>query len=443
MINDEKRDFVEYTSLGFLSQHHTMVTYTRASDSVLCVPLMIDAAVWCDFFSRRSWQYENVAKALAYLFKVPEGAAKGVDPVFFSQMKELESQVMNASNTKSSRKSHYSGATHAKRSVKFKESQVVEDTITEWAIPNNAGIICAGLACVDMQLLSATGGDGGENIESFAGEKSMGGGSVSMACKTLARLCHIDPLEDEYMQVTPPVVSAVVPLCKVGFDNSGDKLLSLLEATGSACRNVDTKFIKSARNRDPDSRTALAVLPIYKDGRRGCFFDAASNNTFSGSQMVQMIEDLANSTTDSSYGAMLFGYPHLLPMMQGEALAHIFSKARSLMEDGGIIVLDLNGVPDGKNNTPFGSMCSTATLQSDPVLGAALSHVDILHMNEDELANITGIRLEGNAEDATQIKRAAAIFLQCGVAVVAVTMGRKGCYIACSDEERFASTKML
>ena len=41
MINDEKRDFVEYTSLGFLSQTHTMVTYTRASDSVLCVPLMI------------------------------------------------------------------------------------------------------------------------------------------------------------------------------------------------------------------------------------------------------------------------------------------------------------------------------------------------------------------------------------------------------------------
>eukprot|EP00978_Attheya_sp_CCMP212_P028264 scaffold97246_cov51-Attheya_sp.AAC.1 len=34
MINDEKRDFVEYTSLGFLGQTHTMVTYTRASDSL-------------------------------------------------------------------------------------------------------------------------------------------------------------------------------------------------------------------------------------------------------------------------------------------------------------------------------------------------------------------------------------------------------------------------
>ncbi len=44
-INDEKRDFVEYTSLGFLGQTHTMVTYTRASDSVLCVPLMINTYV--------------------------------------------------------------------------------------------------------------------------------------------------------------------------------------------------------------------------------------------------------------------------------------------------------------------------------------------------------------------------------------------------------------
>ena len=82
-MNDEKRDFVEYTSLGFLDQEHTMVTYTRASDSVLCVPLMIDAAVWCDFFANRSWPYDKVAKALAYLFKVPEGAAQGVDPGFF------------------------------------------------------------------------------------------------------------------------------------------------------------------------------------------------------------------------------------------------------------------------------------------------------------------------------------------------------------------------
>jgi sugar/nucleoside kinase (ribokinase family) len=293
--------------------------------------------------------------------------------------------------------------------------------LTEWAIPNNTGIVCAGLACVDMQLLSATG-SGGEAIETFAGEKSMGGGSVSMACKNLARLCHVDPLDDVYMQITPPVISTIVPLCKVGFDNSGTKLIDLLEETGSSCRNVETKFIKNARNRDPEARTGLAVLPIYKDGRRGCFFDAASNASFAASEMVEMMEDVKNSSTDSSYGAFLFGYPHLLPNMQGEALAHVFSKARNMMQDGGLVVLDLNGVPESRVQTPFGSMCSAAVLQSDPVLGPALSHVDILHMNEDELVNLTGVQFEGDeTRDHIALSGAASLFLKCGVAVVAVS----------------------
>lgn len=438
MINDEKRDFVEYTSLGFLSQHHTMVTYTRASDSVLCVPLMIDAAVWCDYFSRKSWHYENVAKALAYLFKVPEGAAAGVDPGFFRQMQELENQVLAASEA-GSKKGASGNAT--KRSVKFKESKM-EEILTEWTIPSGTGIVCAGLACVDMQLISATG-NGGEAIETFAGEKSMGGGSVSMACKNLAKLCHIDPLHDDYMQVTPPVVSSIVPLCKAGMDDTGNKLINLLEETGS-CGNVDTKFIKNARNRDPSARTGLAVLPIYQDGRRGCFFDAGSNATFSATEMVEMMEDVTANSGETNYGAFLFGYPHLLPKMQGEALAHVFSKARNMMTDGGIIVLDLNGVPETKVQTPFGSMCSTSVLKSDPILGPALSHVDILHMNEDELVNLTGVQFEGDEiNDKNALSGAASLFLKCGVAVVAITRGKQGCFIKCNNDERFATSKML
>lgn len=440
MINDEKRDFVEYTSLAFMSQHHTMVTYTRASDSVLCVPLMIDSAVWCDYFSRKSWQYENVAKALAYLFKVPEGAAQGVDPGFFRQMQELDNQVISAASGGKDKSSI--GGNHTKRSVKFKENEV-DEVLTEWAIPNNTGIICAGLACVDMQLINATGA-GGEAIESFAGEKSMGGGSVSMSVKNLARLCHVDPLDDEYMQVTPPVIPSIVPLCKVGFDDSGNKLIGLLEETASSCKNVETKFMKSARNRDPGARTGLAVLPIYEDGRRGCFFDAASNASFSANEMVEMMEDVQNNSADKSYGAFLFGYPHLLPQMQGEALAHVFSKARKMMQDGGIIVLDLNGVPESDVQTIYGSMCSASILQSDPVLGPALSHVDILHMNEDELMNLTGVQLNGDeSRDSVALSGAASLFLKCGVAIVAVTRGKKGCFIKCNNEERFSSSKML
>jgi myo-inositol-1-phosphate synthase len=93
---DEKRDVVEYTSLGFLHCPHTMLTYTRCMDSVLCVPLMIDAAVWCDFFARCDSPSSRVARATAYLFKVPEGGAKGVDPGFHRQMNELETALQQA-----------------------------------------------------------------------------------------------------------------------------------------------------------------------------------------------------------------------------------------------------------------------------------------------------------------------------------------------------------
>lgn len=51
--------------------------YTRCMDSVLCVPLMIDAAVWCDHFARLGAATEDAARATAYLFKVPEGGARG------------------------------------------------------------------------------------------------------------------------------------------------------------------------------------------------------------------------------------------------------------------------------------------------------------------------------------------------------------------------------
>jgi myo-inositol-1-phosphate synthase len=85
-IGDEKRDIVEYTSLGFLGSPHTMLTYTRCMDSILCVPLMIDAAVWCDYFARHHVAPAQVVLATAYLFKVPEGGAKGCDPGFFHQV---------------------------------------------------------------------------------------------------------------------------------------------------------------------------------------------------------------------------------------------------------------------------------------------------------------------------------------------------------------------
>ena len=97
-MGDEKRDVVEYTSTAFLHQEHTMLTYTRCMDSVLCVPLMIDSAVWCDYFATLHVSSTKVAQATAYLFKIPEGGAQGVDPGFQHQMETLR-RVLHETKT--------------------------------------------------------------------------------------------------------------------------------------------------------------------------------------------------------------------------------------------------------------------------------------------------------------------------------------------------------
>ena len=281
--------------------------------------------------------------------------------------------------------------------------------------------------------------------------------SVSMACKTLARLCHGEALDDGYMEVTPPVVSTVTPLCMVGNDDTGTKLLSLLERCGSASRNVDTRVIRGYRAKSPSSRTALAVLPIYEDGRRGCFFDAASNDKFTTDQLLEMVYELSPNlkskgvdTTGMSvpiYGGLLFGYPHLLPHMQGHSLARFFQQARNIMADGGIIALDLNGVPKPESIVMAGALRSLNDLHNDKVIGPALEHVDILHMNEDELVLLTGCRIlntrDSQQEDEFSIAKAVELFLQCGVGVVAVTRGSKGSYVACNNAERFERSPSL
>lgn len=453
----DKRGFVECTSLGFLSQTHTMVTYTQASDSLMNVPSIIDAAVWCDFFSKTSWPFEKVTRALAYLFEVPEGAAKEIDPGFHRQMDELNLQAISARDSKALK--------HKKR-VRIRP----EEKTAEWAIPHDARIICAGLACVDMQLNHASGGNGNEGIETFEGERSIAGGSVSMACKTLARLCHGQPLDGDFMQITPPVVHSVIPICKVGNDDTGNKLISLLEDFGSLCRNVETKYIKLARARQQSARTALAILPIFQDGRRGCFFDAASNTTFSAKEIVGILNSLSSGSTGPdlntshmsmgdlekyrerieamtpAYGAFLFGYPHLLPCIQGDALSQVLLEARINMIEGGLVAMDLNGVP-ASNFQRSRSLRSVACLRNDPVIGKGLEHIDILHMNEDELMLLTGCQLkktpEADLEDAYAIANASKLFLMCGVAVVAVTRGEKGSFVSCNDTERFKRTRML
>ena len=150
--------------------------------------------------------------------------------------------------------------------------------------------------------------------------------------------------------------------------------------------------------------------------------------------------------TTPIYGALLFGYPHLLPLLQGEALARVFHSSRKVMLEGGIVALDLNGVPEARF-VRRGSLRDVEDLRIDEVIGAALHHVDILHMNEEELEMLTGCQLLNTSaseqDDEFVIAKATDLFLNCGVAIVAVTRGKKGSYVACNTRARFQESPLL
>ncbi len=90
-------------------------------------------------------------------------------------MEELKTQVLAAAGNKTQSKSLPTQV--AQQQSRQSRNRAIHDTVlAEWTIPGDARIICAGLGCVDMQLNDATGGNGGECIETFEGEKSIGGG---------------------------------------------------------------------------------------------------------------------------------------------------------------------------------------------------------------------------------------------------------------------------
>ncbi|CAM9546927.1 unnamed protein product [Chrysoparadoxa australica] len=375
LIADEKRDIVEYTSLGFMGCTHTMLTYTRAMDSALCVPLMIDAAVWCDYFSRCGISQDRVAKATAYLFKVPEGAAQGVDPGFFKQMRALETVLSDTSTIK-----NFPSAPSAGGRGAF------------WGI----GAVCAGISCLDMELCSSTQGSTAEAINTFKQTSYCPGGSSPQACMALTGLG----------------VRNVVALTKMGCDGTGDTMTSILKQSGVNCDHII---------RDEEAETALAVLPIFKNGGRGCYVNLAANTNLTAAEVLAVFQKVM-SQEGGSWGRCLihYGYPHFTPLIQGKILKKLLVDMRAAAGDMiSVVSLDLNGV-DGRPEV-------TSTL---PILEPALKVVDVLHANLEEALLITGMG------KATPPKDIAGWFLQRGVGIVAITLGADGAYVAANGNSK-------
>eukprot|EP00752_Nemacystus_decipiens_P010201 g9091.t1 len=407
LMGDEKRDIVEYTSFGFMNCAHTMLTYTRAMDSALCVPLMIDAAVWCDYFAREGAPQDRVARALAYLFKVPEGGAQGVDPGFFKQMRALEEELE---------------ATRLGISVTLDggggrggAGGAPQDDIPGVAAMLVGRVLCAGISCLDLQLCGSSGGGGEGGVESirkFEETRYCPGGSCPQASTALARLG----------------VPGVVAVTKMGVDAHGDEMVRQMVAAGVDCSRII---------RDPSVQTALAVLPIFSSGERGCFVNLAANDHLLGDEVATVLREVSASD-GPPLAAFHYGYPHFTKQIQGQALADVLRLPREL-PGSPLVSLDLNGVDPGND----------APARHAAVLGKALPYVDVLHANLEEAEAIVGSLGGGSDADAdadaeAHLAALAKWFLERGVAVVAITAGAKGSFTAVTgDRERLAASPGL
>ena len=316
--------------------------------------------------------------------------------------------------------------------------------------PPDTNVICAGLSCLDLQLVGCTQsstGSGHETIERYDEAIHCAGGSASMSGTTLALLLRPSPSSSsEERPTTTTTKTTVHILTKIGPDFAGSTLLDYYKLSGASTDLVLT---------DSKSRTSMAVLPIYKNGQRGCFVNLACNDGFTPEELVTqldllsstmveekssssvVVDDTNTSEDNDKTFAFLFGYPHLLPKMQGKALQTMLAKVRqrlsySTNNNDGLPILvgvDINGI-DGTNNPS----------EARDVLTPALCEIDVLHLNEDEaIVLFSGLNEEANDdlprninddEVSPELWAVLSWLHEQGCAVVLLSLGSKGAVVS-------------
>lgn len=61
--------------------------------------------------------------------------------------------------------------------------------------------------------------------------------------------------------------------------------------------------------RDSSVQTALAVLPIFSSGERGCFVNLAANDHLSGDEVAAVLREVS-AADGPPLAAFHYGYPH-------------------------------------------------------------------------------------------------------------------------------------
>jgi sugar/nucleoside kinase (ribokinase family) len=263
-----------------------------------------------------------------------------------------------------------------------------------------SGIVCAGVSCVDLFLYGAEPLATRESLSMVRETTYRPGGATSNTGRALAGL----GVPAAYFTV-------------IGDDANGDILLDLWRADG-----VDTQYVV----RTGEAGTALSTVPVYRDGKRGVYFYPGTNDIMDSGNLLG--PERRNLQILHESRAFHIGYPPLLRLLQGQALADFLSLVRGT---GVLISLD---------TTPI---AGDTTLRA--MLAPALPLAHLFAPNIEEAAQVTGrftalaARSRGAGVDIEtivtpdELRQIGEDLLRMGVPIVILTLGPNGAYLCTGD----------
>jgi sugar/nucleoside kinase (ribokinase family) len=215
----------------------------------------------------------------------------------------------------------------------------------------------------------------------------------------------------------------------LGDDANGDILMKLWEADG-----VDVSHVV----RTGEAGTALSVLPVYDDGKRGVYFCPGTteimglDNTFGpNGEYLELLRD-----------AQVFhiGYPPLMKRLQGEPLAEML---RAVRDTGVLVTLDTTPVADDTTLfTMLGPALGVAHVFTPNIMEAAQTAGRFTELNARAQAESARTGETVEIEDIVtpeEVIEIGEFLLAQGLAVVVITLGPNGAFIITGDEARLAS----
>lgn len=298
-------------------------------------------------------------------------------------------------------------------------------------------VLCSGVACVDMELSGCQVPTSIESVTPYQRTEYRAGGSAPQTARAFVALgqdgvhavypaypdAHGEALH-RMLSDAGVIVHAIVP--SVSTPTSGECKPGDTAKADSVCDDRDG----TRQDNTDTSCTALAVLPLLQDGRRACFVSLGACLQASTFDMFPPETDMLHAGLEVFH----FGYPHLLPHMQGQALRDLLVRVRENCPQC-IISVDVNGADAAKAENGA---------SSSDVLLPALSVCDVVHANLDEAFAILPASCAGKvtrkttsapSADELSAAEAAAVALwfvdnEHGAWVSCVTAGRDGVFVA-------------